>query len=108
MKTLLFLGDSLKSVQSFPAQAQHKMGFELKKVQQGLLPDDSKPITSIGPGVEEIRVWVESGTYRVIYIARMAEAVYVLHAFQKKSQQTSQQDIKLARSRFDQLKARRT
>jgi phage-related protein len=58
---------------------------------------------SIGSGVEEIRVWVESGTYRVIYIAKMDEAVYVLHAFQKKSQQTSQSDLELARSRLKAL-----
>ena len=58
---------------------------------------------SIGPGVEEIRVWVESGTYRVIYIARKPEAVYVLHAFQKKTQRTSQSDLKLARLRLREL-----
>jgi len=58
---------------------------------------------SIGVGVEEIRVWVESGTYRVIYIARLLEAVYVLHAFQKKTQQTSQRDVGLARARLKEL-----
>jgi phage-related protein len=55
---------------------------------------------SIGAGVEEIRVWVESGTYRVIYLARLADAVYVLHAFQKKTQKTAQSDIALARERL--------
>lgn len=58
---------------------------------------------TLGKGVEEIRVWVESGTYRVIYIAKLPEAVYVLHAFQKKTQQTSQRDIALARARLEQL-----
>ncbi|WP_260330934.1 type II toxin-antitoxin system RelE/ParE family toxin [Granulicella mallensis] len=58
---------------------------------------------AIGRGVEEIRVWVESGTYRVIYLAKLAEAVYVLHAFQKKTQQTSQKDLALARARLEQL-----
>ncbi len=58
---------------------------------------------SIGAGVEEIRIWVQSGTYRVIYIARLPEAVYVLHAFQKKTQQTSQSDLDLARARFERL-----
>jgi phage-related protein len=63
---------------------------------------------SIGTGVEEIRVWDDSGTYRVVYTARLADAVYVLHAFQKKTQATSQQDIDIAKERFSQLtKARR-
>ena len=58
---------------------------------------------SIGKGVEEIRIWDESGTYRVIYTARLDEAVYVLHAFQKKTQATSQRDIDVAKKRFDGL-----
>ena len=66
-------------------------------------PSDSKPMPSIGPGVEEIRIWVASGTYRVIYIARRPEAVYVLHAFQKKSQATSKRDLALARKRLAEL-----
>jgi len=94
---------SRKSVQSFPEAAQDDLGYQLEGVQDGRQPADFKPMPSIGPGVEEIRVWVQSGTYRVIYIAKMDEAVYVLHAFQKKSQQTSQSDIELARNRFKAL-----
>ena len=103
MKRLLWLGDSRKSIQSFPAFAQREAGFELLAVQRGQQPSDSKPMPGIGKGVEEIRVWVESGTYRVIYLARLAEAVYVLHAFQKKTQQTNQRDVALARARLEQL-----
>jgi len=103
LKRLEFLGDSKKSLKAFPAMAQSKLGFELKRVQAGLQPRDSKPMKSIGAGVEEIRTWVESGTYRVIYIARRPEAVYVLHAFQKKSQVTSQSDLELARKRLTEL-----
>jgi len=95
--------DSRKSVQSFPEAAQDDLGYQLEGVQDGRQPADFKPMPSIGPGVEEIRVWVQSGTYRVIYIAKMDEAVYVLHAFQKKSQQTSQSDIELARNRLKAL-----
>jgi phage-related protein len=73
------------------------------KVQKGNKPDDFKPIPAIGKGVEEIRVWEESGTFRVIYVARLAEAVYVLHAFQKKTQETSKKDIETARLRFTEL-----
>jgi phage-related protein len=103
MKPLIWLGDSRRSVQSFPAAAQDDLGYQLEGVQDGRQPADFKPMSSIGSGVEEIRVWVESGTYRVIYIAKMDEAVYVLHAFQKKSQQTSQSDIELARNRLKAL-----
>ena len=103
LKPLEFCGDSRKSLRTFPAAAQSKLGFELKRVQAGLQPRDSKPMKSIGPGVEEIRAWAESGTYRVIYIARRPEAVYVLHAFQKKSQATNQSDLELARKRLAEL-----
>jgi phage-related protein len=75
----------------------------LDKVQRGQQPDDFKPMPSIGRGVEEIRVWDDVGTFRVIYTARRAEAVYVLHCFQKKTQATSKRDIELARSRFTDL-----
>jgi phage-related protein len=88
-KPVEWLGDSYKALQAFPADAQREAGFELWNVQRGIPPGDFKPMPAIGPGVEELRVWVESGTYRVIYIARLAEAVYVLHVFQKKSQQTN-------------------
>ena len=63
-------------------------------------PDDFKPVSAVGRGVEEIRVADESGAYRVVYVARHAEAVYVLHAFQKKTQATSKRDIDTARKRF--------
>jgi phage-related protein len=102
-KQLKWTGDSRKVVQDFPALAQREIGFELWNVQMGAEPSDFKPMPDIGKGVEEIRVWVESGTYRVIYIARLGEAVYVLHAFQKKVQRTSQKDIQLARVRLEQL-----
>jgi len=69
----------------------------------GLPAEDFKPMPSIGRGVEEIRVWEESGTYRVVYTARLTEAVYVIHAFQKKTRATSQRDIEIARERFQQL-----
>jgi len=103
MKPLEFLGDSKKELGRFPAMARHKLGFQMQRAQFGLQPSDSKPMPSIGPGVEEIRIWVESGTYRVIYIARRPEAVYVLHAFQKKSRATSKRDLALARKRLAEL-----
>jgi phage-related protein len=78
-------------------------GYQLDKVQRGEQPDDFKPMPSIGKGVEEIRVWDDSGTYRVIYMARLVDVVYVLHAFQKKSQATAKRDIEVARKRYTEL-----
>ena len=103
MKLIRFLGDSLKALREFPKDARQNAGYQLEKVQDGKAPDDFKPMPSIGKGVEEIRVWDESGTYRVIYTARVGDFVYVLHAFQKKTQATSKRDIDLARRRFGQL-----
>ena len=98
-----FLGDALKSLRDFPEDAKQDAGYQLDKVQRGEQPDDFKPMPSIGKGVEEIRIWDDSGTYRVTYTARLADAVYVLHAFQKKTQATSKRDIDTAKERFAQL-----
>jgi phage-related protein len=103
MKLLRFLGDSLKCVREFPEDARHDAGYQLEKLQRGEQPDDFKPMPSIGKGVEELRVWDDSGTYRVIYTARLADAVYVLHAFQKKTQATAKRDVELARKRYTDL-----
>jgi phage-related protein len=100
MKPIRFLGDSLKCLRNFPEDARQDAGYQLDKVQRGEQPDDFKPMPSIGKGVEEIRVWDDSGTYRVIYTARLIDVVYVLHAFHKKTQTTTKRDIDLARARY--------
>jgi phage-related protein len=78
--------------------------INLDRVQRGLDPDDWKPMTTVGPGVREIRVQDASGAYRIVFVASLAEAVYVLHAFQKKTQRTAARDLVLARSRYRELK----
>jgi len=103
MRALRFLGDSLKCLRDFPEDARHDAGYQLDKVQRGDQPDDFKPMPSIGKGVEEIRVSESSGAYRVVYVARRAEAVYILHAFQKKTQATPKKDLEIAKSRLGQL-----
>lgn len=105
MKPVVFLGDSLDRLRAFPERARRNAGFQLDRVQRGLDPDEWKPMTTIGAGVKEIRVREASGAFRVAYIATFAEAVYVLHAFQKKTQRTSQRDLELAKSRFKELKS---
>lgn len=103
VKPIEFLGDSLRSLREFPDDAKRDAGYQLDRVQHGLQPDDFKPMPTIGKGVEEIRVRDDTGAYRVIYTARLADAVYVLHAFQKKAQATSKRDIELAKQRFAEL-----
>ena len=103
MKPVRFLGDSLKRLREFPEVAKQDTGYQLDKVQKGQQPDDFKPMSSIGKGVEEIRVRDETGIYRTIYTARFADAVYVLHAFQKKTQMTSKSDIDIAKERYTEM-----
>ena len=100
MKDVRFVGGSLEELKQFPAGARREAGFELSNVQAGLQPSDWKPMSSIGPGAVEIRIKDVTGIYRVIYVARFEEAVYVLHAFQKKSRKTRKADIELARARY--------
>ena len=108
MKTIEWLGDSLARLRNFPRQAMREAGHQLELVQDGREPKDWKPMGTIGSGVNELRIH-EGGAFRVIYIAKFVEAVYVLHAFQKKSRRTALLDIELARNRFRNLiHARRT
>ena len=99
MKPLNFVGSSLDDLRNFPDEARRAAGFELRAVQDGFEPSDWKPMSIIGPGVKEIRIHV-LGEWRVIYVARFRDAVYVLHAFQKKTRRTSPHDIDLARQRY--------
>jgi len=99
-KPLVWLDDSRKRVRDFPTVARQRAGFELWEVQQGNDPSDWKPMPSVGPGACEIRVRDEAGAFRVIYVARFEEAVYVLHAFQKKSRRTPKSDVDLADARY--------
>ncbi|MGA2272493.1 MAG: type II toxin-antitoxin system RelE/ParE family toxin [Bryobacteraceae bacterium] len=102
MRPVRFLGDSLKCLRDFPEGARHDAGYQLDTVQRGEQPDDFKPLAAVGKGVEEIRITDESGAYRVIYVARRADAVYVLHAFQKKTA-TPKREIDTAKKRLAQL-----
>lgn len=104
MKKLRFIGSSLDDLKDFPAEARRDAGFELDAVQRGLMPSDFKPMLNIGPGAYEIRIHV-LGEWRVIYVARFEGAVYVLHAFQKKTQRTRKEDIELAARRYKQIGA---
>lgn len=94
------MGGSKTDLKAFPAAVMDDIGHQLFLVQCGLEPDDWKPMTTVGAGVKEIRVKDVAGIFRTVYLATRPEAVYVLHCFQKKTQQTAQRDIELARSRL--------
>jgi phage-related protein len=99
MKPIIWIGDSLHRLRSFPADARSDAGYQLQLVQTGDPPADFRPMPQVGPGTMEIRV--HTGTeYRVLYVARFAEAVYVLHSFAKKTRTTRQSDLDLARQRY--------
>jgi len=102
VKALRFVGSSLDDLRDFPDEARRAAGFELRAVQNGLDPSDWKAMQSVGAGVREIRIHV-LGEWRVIYVATLTEAVYVLHAFRKKSRKTSKNDIELARKRLKEI-----
>jgi phage-related protein len=104
-KPVEFLGDSRERLSAFPAVVRGRAGVELFAVQVGFEPANWKPMKAAGPGVREIRVRDESGAYRVIYLATLEDRVLVLHAFQKKTQQTAQKDIDLAARRLKEWKA---
>lgn len=102
MKSLKFVASSRDDLRNFPDEARRAAGFELHAIQSGLEPSDWKPMQTVGSGVKEIRIHI-LGEWRVIYIAKLHEAVYVLHAFQKKTRKTSRKDIDLARHRYRQI-----
>ena len=103
MKPIAFLGHSLDDLREFPSSARSEAGYQLDRVQHGLEPEDFKPMASIGKGVWEIRISDEAGQFRVIYIAKLKDAVFVLHCFQKKSQKTPLKDLDLASKRLGEL-----
>ena len=106
-KLISWLGSSLDDLRAFPADARRAAGYQLGRVQEGLAPTDWKPMTTVGPGVIEIRVRTKV-EHRVFYVAKFEESVYVIHAFQKRTRKTSAADIALAQKRFADLIQRRT
>ncbi|HLH34676.1 MAG TPA: type II toxin-antitoxin system RelE/ParE family toxin [Alloacidobacterium sp.] len=98
-KPILFIGSSRDDLREFPAEVRKALGDELLRVQSGLMPVDFKPLKDVGKGAYEIRVHL-NGAWRVIYVAKFANAIYVLHAFEKKTRKTSQNDLELAKRRY--------
>lgn len=102
-KPIEFIGSALDDLRAFPMLIRREAGYQLDQVQHGNEPDDWKPMPTIGKGVREIRIRDASGAFRVVYVAKFANAVYVLHCFQKKTQKTSKADLDLAKKRLSDL-----
>lgn len=104
-KAVEFRGSSLDDLRAFPAAARREAGHQIDLLQNGGDPDDWKAMaTTVGPGAKEIRIRDGTGAFRVIYVAKFDDAIYVLHCFQKKTEQTSKPDIDLAKKRYRDLK----
>jgi len=102
MKPVAFIGRALDALKAFPDAARREAGFQIFNLQNGLDPDDWKPLVGIGQGVMEIRIH-EGGEFRVVYVARMPEAVYLIHAFQKKSQATAKRNLETIKRRYTEM-----
>ena len=103
LKPVVFVGRSVDSIRAFPPDAKREAGFQLNKIQCGSEPSDWRSMKNVGDGTREIRICDSQGMYRVIYIAKFKEAVYVLHAFFKKSQKTSKPDMEIARAAYKKV-----
>jgi phage-related protein len=99
-KPIRWQGGSLDDLREFPESAKREAGVQLNRVQAGLDPDDWKPFSEVGAGTREIRVRDVDGAFRVMYVAKFEDAIYVLHCFQKKTQKTSLRDKALAITRY--------
>jgi phage-related protein len=103
VKDIVFIGSSGDDLRSFPLEPRQRAGYQLYMIQMGLEPLDWKPMPSIGPGCAEVRVRSARDAYRVLYVASVGNAVYVLHCFQKKTRQTAKADLDLAKQRHKQM-----
>ncbi|PWF55254.1 type II toxin-antitoxin system RelE/ParE family toxin [Massilia glaciei] len=99
-KEIRWIGSSYEDILSFPSDARREAGFQLGKVQAGLVPDDWKPFNDVGPGTREIRIRDSAGIFRVMYVAKFEDAIYVLHCFQKKTEVTANRDKEIASARY--------
>lgn len=99
-KEIRWMGSSFRDLLAFPEEPRRLAGFQLGKIQAGLDPDNWKPLDHVGPGTREIRIKDVSGAYRVMYVSKFVEGLYVLHCFHKKTQSISRHDMSIAVARY--------
>lgn len=102
-KQIVWVGNSKECLRDFPPVPRQRAGYQLEILQDGDEPDDWKPMKTVGPGVQEIRIKCDDGAFRVFYVANRPDAIYVLHAFRKTTQKTEKRDIDLAKTRLKSL-----
>jgi phage-related protein len=101
---ICWLGDSKESLSVFPQDVKSVLGYSLRRLQKGLLPDcDARRMESLGKGVWELKTSDERTWYRVMYMTRVGDTLYILHAFEKNSRKTDRRDLEIARSRYQQV-----
>src|SRR6266436_6226134 len=108
LRPLLWVASSKRDFREFPAQVQDDLGFQLYLAQTGQHPPSAKPLKVLGSGTVELVDNFDGDTYRAVYTVRFESAVYVLHAFKKKSKQgikTPQSDIELIKRRLREAEA---
>jgi phage-related protein len=106
MKPVIWMGGSKEDLKAFPEDARREIGYQLEHVQEGMDPDNWKPVSIVGAGVREIRVRESTGTFRCIYLATRTEGIYILHCFQKKTRKTSRKDLDSAHTRFKSIQVK--
>ena len=102
-KPIYWMGTSLKDLMAFPDTVKKEAGYQLHRVQNGLNPENWKPFQTVGVGTKEIRISEDGNAFRVLFVAKFADKIFVLHSFQKKSQKTSSQDIRIAKARYSAI-----
>ena len=106
-KEIRWMGTAYEDILKFPVETRKEAGFQLGKVQAGLDPDNWKPFDEVGSGTKEIRIRETTGIYRVMYVAKFEEAIYVLHCFQKKTEATTRNDKDVAEARYRAIARKR-
>jgi phage-related protein len=103
---ICWLGDAKVVLSAFPQEIKSVFGYSLRRLQKGLLPDcDARRMESIGRGVWELKAADERAWYRLIYLTRIGNSLYVLHAFEKDSRKTDRRDLEIAKSRLKSVLA---
>lgn len=102
MKPIIWLGQTLKEIRTYPEDVRKEIGYNLDRVQRGLEPCDCKSLIGVGQGVKEIRIH-DANEYRVVYVVKFKEAIYILHCFIKKTQKTAEKDLELIRKRYAEM-----
>lgn len=102
MKDIIWLGTTHKAVKEYPINVRREIGYNLDKLQRGQEPCDWKSMVGVGNGVKEIRIH-EENEYRVLYVAKFKEGIYVLHSFIKKTQETAKKDLDIGRKRYTEM-----